>query len=107
MTAVGSSSIKAIDGHSVHKITSGQVVVDLQTAVKELVENSLDAGATNIGMFTCILCASLLDPHWAKRFASGTVGLRLSRCKIMGAELHRKTMIALVSFDFICIRTSC
>jgi hypothetical protein len=43
------ASIKAIDGHSVHKITSGQVVVDLQTAVKELVENSLDAGATSIG----------------------------------------------------------
>ncbi|EJU03169.1 DNA mismatch repair protein MutL [Dacryopinax primogenitus] len=42
------SEIKAIPQHSVHKITSGQVVVDLQTAVKELVENSLDAGATSI-----------------------------------------------------------
>lgn len=53
MAAVGISSIKAIDGQSVHKITSGQVVVDLQTAVKELVENSLDAGATSIGMSKC------------------------------------------------------
>ncbi|KZP01298.1 DNA mismatch repair protein MutL [Calocera viscosa TUFC12733] len=42
------SQIKAIPQQSVHKITSGQVVVDLQTAVKELVENSLDAGATSI-----------------------------------------------------------
>ena len=42
-------SIKSIDKSSVHRITSGQVLVDLQTAVKELVENSLDAGATNIG----------------------------------------------------------
>ncbi|EIN06510.1 DNA mismatch repair protein MutL [Punctularia strigosozonata HHB-11173 SS5] len=41
-------SIKALDRTSVHRITSGQVVVDLQTAVKELVENSLDAGATSI-----------------------------------------------------------
>ncbi|KAG6901142.1 hypothetical protein C0995_016557 [Termitomyces sp. Mi166 len=41
-------AIKAIDKASVHRITSGQVVIDLQTAVKELVENSLDAGATNI-----------------------------------------------------------
>ena len=48
MTA-GPGPIKAIDGSSVHKITSGQVVVDLQTAVKEMVENSLDAGATTIG----------------------------------------------------------
>ena len=42
-------SIKAIDALSAHRITSGQVVVDLQTAVKELVENAIDAGATNIG----------------------------------------------------------
>ncbi|KAH7925989.1 DNA mismatch repair protein MutL [Leucogyrophana mollusca] len=42
------AAIRAIDSHSIHRITSGQVVIDLQTAVKELVENSLDAGATNI-----------------------------------------------------------
>ncbi|KIM43925.1 hypothetical protein M413DRAFT_371356 [Hebeloma cylindrosporum] len=41
-------SIKAIDKSSIHRITSGQVVVDLQTAVKELLENSVDAGATNV-----------------------------------------------------------
>ncbi|TFK22541.1 DNA mismatch repair protein MutL [Coprinopsis marcescibilis] len=44
----GSGGIKAIDKTSVHRITSGQVVIDLQTAVKELVENSIDAGSTNI-----------------------------------------------------------
>lgn len=41
--------ITAVDAASVHQITSGQVITDLQTAVKELLENSLDAGATNIG----------------------------------------------------------
>lgn len=43
-----SGSVKAIDKASVHRITSGQVIVDLCSAVKELVENALDAGATSV-----------------------------------------------------------
>ncbi|NWH76022.1 PMS2 endonuclease, partial [Piaya cayana] len=42
------ANIKPIDRKSVHRICSGQVVLNLGTAVKELLENSLDAGATNI-----------------------------------------------------------
>ena len=42
-------SVKAIDRGTVHKICSGQVVLSLAVAVKELVENSLDAGASSIG----------------------------------------------------------
>ncbi|NXT03482.1 PMS2 endonuclease, partial [Jacana jacana] len=42
------AAIRPIDRQSVHRICSGQVVLSLGTAVKELVENSLDAGATNI-----------------------------------------------------------
>jgi hypothetical protein len=40
--------IQEIDSSSVHNITSGQVILEPASIVKELVENSLDAGATNI-----------------------------------------------------------
>ena len=45
------STIKAIDKGTVHRICSGQVILDLATAVKEVVENALDARATNIEVF--------------------------------------------------------
>ena len=42
-------NICAIDKSSIHRICSGQVVLTLATAVKELLENSIDAGATIVG----------------------------------------------------------
>ncbi|KAK3812679.1 MAG: hypothetical protein J3R72DRAFT_392497, partial [Linnemannia gamsii] len=42
------NAIRPIDRESVHRICSGQVVLDMATAVKELLENSIDAGATSI-----------------------------------------------------------
>uniref|UniRef100_A0A182MVK9 MutL C-terminal dimerisation domain-containing protein n=1 Tax=Anopheles culicifacies TaxID=139723 RepID=A0A182MVK9_9DIPT len=47
-TKAESGKINAIDKETVHRICSGQVVLNLAIAVKELVENSLDAGATLI-----------------------------------------------------------
>ena len=44
-------SIVPIAKNDVHRLTSGQVVLSLAGATKELVENSLDAGATNIDVF--------------------------------------------------------
>lgn len=43
-----SAIIKPINKADVHRICSGQVILDLSSAVKELVENSLDAGASSI-----------------------------------------------------------
>jgi DNA mismatch repair protein PMS2 len=42
------SSIKSLDISTVHRICSGQVIINLANAVKELIENSLDAGAKTI-----------------------------------------------------------
>ena len=41
-------SIHQISRESVHKICSGQVITDLTSAVKELIENALDAHAKHI-----------------------------------------------------------
>ncbi|KAL4588255.1 hypothetical protein LXL04_001138 [Taraxacum kok-saghyz] len=43
-----SPSIKPINKSAIHKICAGQVILDLPSAVKELVENSLDAGSISI-----------------------------------------------------------
>lgn len=43
-----SKRLRQTDHEAIHKITAGQVIIDIENAVKELLENSLDAGATNI-----------------------------------------------------------
>lgn len=53
----------------VHRIQSGQVIVDLCSVVKELVENAIDAGATNIGTESqlCLLCITSVPPLGSQR----------------------------------------
>jgi DNA mismatch repair protein PMS2 len=46
--------IQRLDASSSSSITRGQVIQDLAGAVKELIENALDAHSTNIGSFCCV-----------------------------------------------------
>jgi DNA mismatch repair ATPase MutL len=60
----GGSIIQPIEEESVRRIVAGQAVSDLASAVKELVDNSLDAGSKSINsMFLCtgLLCSRLVD----------------------------------------------
>ena len=41
-------NINPISGQDVGRIVSGQAISDLSSAVKELIDNSLDAAATSI-----------------------------------------------------------
>lgn len=42
------NSIKAISDSDIHSITSGQVITDVNSIIKELLENSIDANSRNI-----------------------------------------------------------
>ena len=61
VTTAAAGSIKQISGGIIHQICSGQVVLSLATAVKELLENSLDAGATNIEIKLRVQGAELVE----------------------------------------------
>lgn len=53
-------SIQPIPQQSIHRLVAGQAVCDLTSAVKELVENAIDAGATRVcGEFVCAAAAAL------------------------------------------------
>lgn len=42
------NNIKAISDSDIHSITSGQVITDVNSIIKELLENSIDANSRNI-----------------------------------------------------------
>jgi hypothetical protein len=52
--------IQRLDASSSSSITRGQVIQDLAGAVKELIENALDAHSTTIGEFHVFLACFIL-----------------------------------------------
>lgn len=55
--------IKEISKDTVHRICSGQVIISLAIALKELIENSIDAGATNIDIRLVEYGSELIEVH--------------------------------------------
>lgn len=47
---VNSIKINQLDSEVSQRICTGQVIINLTGACRELIDNALDAGATNIGM---------------------------------------------------------
>jgi DNA mismatch repair protein PMS2 len=45
---MASKEICSLDEKTVHTLSTNQVIVSLSVAIKELVENSLDAGADRV-----------------------------------------------------------
>ncbi|NMG06148.1 DNA mismatch repair endonuclease MutL [Brasilonema sp. UFV-L1] len=64
------STIYALPAEVVHLITAGEVIDSLASVVRELVENSLDAGATRI-------VVSLWPQQWRVRVADNGYGMTL------------------------------
>ena len=58
----GIPSILPIQQQDVHRIVSGQVISDMASAVKELVDNALDAGATSINSEFLIII--IINSNW-------------------------------------------
>jgi DNA mismatch repair protein MutL len=68
MNAIDSLSIDSLPTEVVHLIAAGEVIDSLAAAVRELVENSLDAGATRITI-------SVWVDHWRLRVADNGIGM--------------------------------
>ncbi|KAH9299316.1 hypothetical protein KI387_030998, partial [Taxus chinensis] len=79
----GSATIKPIHKADVHRICSGQVILDLASAVKELVENSLDAGANSIEV--------RLKEYGGESFEVGDNGFGISPNNYQSATLKYHT----------------
>ena len=64
------STIQALPSEVVHLITAGEVIDSFASVVRELIENSLDAGATRI-------VVSLFPQQWRIRVSDNGRGMSL------------------------------
>ncbi len=79
------SSIQALPSEVVHLITAGEVIDSFASVVRELIENSLDAGATRI-------VVSLYPEQWRVTVADNGCGMSLSDLQ-QAASTHSTSKI--------------
>ncbi|BAY83508.1 DNA mismatch repair protein MutL [Calothrix parasitica NIES-267] len=79
------STIQALPSEVVHLITAGEVIDSFASVVRELIENSLDAGATRI-------VVSLFPQQWRIRVADNGRGMNLEDLQ-QAASAHSTSKI--------------
>lgn len=79
------STIQALPSEVVHLITAGEVIDSFASVVRELIENSLDAGATRI-------VVSLCPQQWRVRVADNGCGMSLEDLQ-QAASAHSTSKI--------------
>jgi len=80
------STIQALPSEVVHLITASEVIDSFASVVRELIENSLDAGATRI-------VVSLYPQQWQVRVADNGCGMSLSDLQ-QAASAHSTSKIS-------------
>ncbi|KAJ5287304.1 hypothetical protein N7478_002990 [Penicillium angulare] len=89
------ATIKAIEARSVHQIQSGQVITDLCSVAKELVENSLDAHATTIASYDDL---SSLNTFGFRGEALSSL-CALSEFQVVTAQAHQVPVATRLEFE--------
>jgi hypothetical protein len=89
------AAIQQLDASSVHRLCADQVVIDLASAAKELIENSLDAGSDQIGtIFNELIIVIIVI---LQRFDSRTMAPKCWKFPIMEMALSQRIMPQWVS----------
>ncbi|NEP46514.1 MAG: DNA mismatch repair protein MutL, partial [Okeania sp. SIO2H7] len=81
-------NIQSLPPEVINLIAAGEVIDSLAAAIRELVENSLDAGATRIVI-------SIAPQKWQVQVADNGIGMNLSNLR-RAASAHSTSKISLL-----------
>jgi DNA mismatch repair protein MutL len=82
--------IQTLPTEVVNLIAAGEVIDSLAAVVRELVENSLDAGATRIVVSVC-------SDQWRVRVADNGSGMNLEICSLLLLPIARAKSVTVMT----------